>query len=45
MNGFDSVAAARELRDSVPADQPRLRGWMDIIVRSFERDLDPGRPE
>jgi len=41
MTGFDSVAAARELRDSVPADQqPRLRGFMDIVVRSFERDRE-----
>lgn len=40
MTGFDSVAAARELRDSVPADQSRLRGFMDIVVRSFERDRE-----
>lgn len=40
---IDSIAAARELRDSVPADQPRLRRLMDIIVRSFERDRDRDR--
>lgn len=37
MSEFDSVAAALELRDSVPADQPHLWRFMDIIVKNFER--------
>ena len=40
MTEFDSVAAARELRDSVPADQTRLWRFMDIIVKNFERERD-----
>ena len=37
MTEIDSVAAARELRDSVPADQLRLWQLLDSIVKSFER--------
>ena len=33
---FDVVAELREIRDSVPADQTRLRTCFDGIVRSAE---------
>lgn len=33
---FDVVAELREMRDSVPADQTRLRTCFDGIVRSAE---------
>lgn len=33
---FDVVAELREIRDSVPADQTRLRTCFDSIVRNAE---------
>ena len=35
-SGFDVVAELREIRDSVPADQTRLRTCFDSIVRNVE---------